>query len=71
MFVEMPPAQKREPLITHCRCCGRPLDMRWFDPRHPKIIAKWQVECKTPGCKLFEVTATDTAYIETTDQWLK
>ena len=70
-FQESAPQPVRDPLVTVCRCCGQPLDMKWFDPRHPKITAKWQVECKTPDCLLFEVTATDTAYAETTDNWLK
>lgn len=71
MFEETQPAPIREPLIRDCRCCGKPLQLKWWDPRHPKITAKWQVECKNPDCILFEVTATDTSYTESTDQWLK
>jgi len=71
MFQPTPPAAKREPFVTVCHCCGQPLDMKWFDPQHPKITAKWQIECKTPGCKLEGVTTTDTSYAETIKQWLE
>lgn len=70
MFQETDPAPQRDPLVTVCRCCGQALNLQWFDPRHPKIAAKWQVECKTPDCALQGVTASDSCYTETTDQWV-
>jgi len=71
MFQQTDPAPQRDPLVTICQCCGQPLDMKWFDPRHPKMNAMWQIECKTPDCKLQGVTTTDTAYTETIKQWLE
>lgn len=63
----------RAPLVTHCRCCGNPLFMQWQQALIASRGGMYQIECKTavPKCLLFEVTTTDTAYIQTTDAWLK